>query len=70
MGTFLENKVLKNQSFQTISYTKVESNILYRKKNLKDQVYFLMLKNDFESTNFANFEESVHIFGKSDDDMI
>ena len=29
-----------------------------------------MLKNDFESTNFAIFEEVVHNFGKSDDDMI
>ena len=29
-----------------------------------------MLKNDFQSTNFANFEEFVHDFGRSDDDMI
>ena len=29
-----------------------------------------MLKNDFESTNFAIFEEVVHNFGRSDDDMI
>jgi hypothetical protein len=29
-----------------------------------------MQKNDFESTNFANFEEVVHNFGRSDDDMI
>ena len=29
-----------------------------------------MLKNDFEITNFAIFEEVVHNFGKSDDDMI
>ena len=29
-----------------------------------------MLKNDFESTNLANFEEVVHNFGRSDDDMI
>ena len=29
-----------------------------------------MPKNDFESTNFGNFEEIVHNFGKSDDDMI
>ena len=29
-----------------------------------------MLKNDFESTHFANFEEVVHNFGRSDDDMI
>ena len=29
-----------------------------------------MPKNDFESTNVANFEEVVHNFGRSDDDMI
>ena len=32
-----------------------------------------MLKNDFESQNFAIFEEGrpvVHNFGRSDDDMI
>ena len=29
-----------------------------------------MQKNDFESTNFEMFEEVVHNFGKSDDDMI
>jgi hypothetical protein len=29
-----------------------------------------MPKNDFESTNFANFEEVVHNFGRSDNDMI
>ena len=29
-----------------------------------------MPRNDFESTNFANFKEVVHNFGRSDDDMI
>ena len=29
-----------------------------------------MPKNDFESTNFSNFEEVVRNFGRSDDDMI
>ena len=29
-----------------------------------------MFKNDFESKNFAIFEEIVHNFGKSDNDMI
>ena len=29
-----------------------------------------MFKNDFESTNFAIFEEIVHNFGRSDDDMV
>ena len=31
---------------------------------------FLTQKNDFECTNFEMFEEVVHNFGKSDDDMI
>ena len=29
-----------------------------------------MQKNNFESSNFDMFEEVVHNFGKSDDDMI
>ena len=29
-----------------------------------------MPKNDFESTNFANFEQVVHNFGRSGDDII
>ena len=29
-----------------------------------------MPKNDFESTNFANLEEVVHNFGRSDDEPI
>ena len=29
-----------------------------------------MPKNDFESTNFVNFEEDVNNFDRSDDDMI
>ena len=29
-----------------------------------------MPKNDFESTIFANIEEVVHNFGRSDDDII
>ena len=29
-----------------------------------------MPKNDFEITNSANFEDVVHNFGKSDDDII
>ena len=31
---------------------------------------FLELKNDFENQNFEIFEEVVHNFGKSDDDLI
>ena len=37
----------------------VKTNILHRQQ-----------KNDFESTNFEMFEEVVHSFGKSDDDMV
>ena len=33
-------------------------------------VWFLMPKKDFESTNFANFEEVVHNFSRCEDDMI
>ena len=29
-----------------------------------------MPKNDFESTNFPNFEDVVHNFGRSDNDII
>ena len=29
-----------------------------------------MPKNDFEITNFANFEEVIHNFGRSDDDLV
>ena len=32
--------------------------------------WFLMLKNDFESMNFAIFDEVVHNFGKSEDVII
>ena len=32
--------------------------------------WFLMLKNDFVSQNFAMFEKVVHNFGRFDDDMI
>ena len=42
MGTFLENKVLKNPSFQKISFIKVDLLVKYslQKKNQKDQVDF------------------------------
>ena len=46
------------------------SNILHRKFFLERFDKFLTLKNDFECTNFEMFEEVVHNFGKSDDDMI
>ena len=43
--------------------------IFFAKKSER-LLQFLMLKNDFESTNFAIFEEVVHNFNRSDDDMI
>ena len=45
------------------------SNILHRKKSEISQ-RFLTLKDDFESQNFAIFEEVVHNFSRSDNDMI
>ena len=72
LGTYLENKVLRNQSFQKISFLKglYPSLIFFTEKKSERFHWFLMLKNDFESTNFAIFEEVVHNFGRSDDDMI
>ena len=40
------------------------------KKNSERFRWFLMPKNDFESTNFSNFEKVLHNFGRSDDDTI
>ena len=57
-----KKKYFQNQSFQ--------KNFIYRKKKSERFVWFLMPKKDFESTSFANFEEVVHNFGGSDDDMI
>ena len=57
-------KYFRNQSFQKISFIKVE------KKKSESFSWFFMPTNDFESTNFANFEEVLHNFGRSDDDMI
>ena len=44
--------------------------IFFIEKNLEGFGQFLMLKKDFESQNFAIFEEVVHNFGRSDDDII
>ena len=40
------------------------------KKILERFDQFWIQKNDFESQNFEMFEEAVHNFGNSDDDMI
>jgi hypothetical protein len=61
----------KNQSFQKISFIKVDLLVKYSSQKKKSErfVCFLMPKNDFESTK-ANFEEVVQNFGRSDDDLI
>ena len=73
------HKDFKNKSFQKFSkvfkknsFIKVDLLVKYssQKKSSERFGWFLMPKNDFESTNFANFEEVVHNFGRSDDDMI
>ena len=64
MGTFLENKVFSKSKFSKIIFLKVGLIVQYFLERL-DQ--FLTQKNDFES---QNFEEVVHNFDKSDDDMI
>ena len=73
---FYKTKFFRNQSFQTISLIKVDLQAKYssqKKKQSERFGSFLLTKNDFESkfiTNFANFEEVVHNFGRSDDGII
>ena len=66
---FLEIKYPKNQNCQKIIYNSW-SNILHRFFFTERFDQFLTQKNDFEGTNFEMFEEVVHNFGKSDNDMI
>ena len=63
---------LKNQNFQKKCLLKVGLLVKYSSQNffLERFNQFLTQKNDFESTNFEMFQEVVHNFGKSDDDMI
>ena len=56
----------KNLFFKSLS----PSLILFTEKKSERFCWFLMLKNDFASMNFAIFEEVVHNFGRSDNDMI
>ena len=69
---FQKTKYFKNQRFQKISFIKVDLLVKYfsQKKKFRKICLIFDAKNDFESTNFANFEEVVHNFGRSDDDMI
>ena len=63
----------KNQSVEKVSLIKKlasKSNTLLIKKNLTRFGQFLTLKNDFVNQNLDIFEEVVHNFGKSDNDMI
>ena len=61
-----------NQSFQKSSFIKVDTLVDYfsQEKNSERFSWFLKPKNNFDHTNFANFEEVVHNFGRSDDDMV
>ena len=69
---FRKKKYFINLSFQKHLLIKVDLLVKYSSQKKKSERFgwFLMPKNDFESTNFANFEEVVHNFGRSDDDMI
>ena len=64
---FRKQSTLKIKVFIYTSWS--PSQIFFTEKKIRFG-WFLMPKNNFESTNFANFEEVVHNFGRSDDDMI
>ena len=70
--TLKQSTYLKNQNFQKTFLLKVGLLVKYPSEKffLERFDQFLTKKNDFESTNFEMFEEDVHNFGKSDDDMI
>ena len=63
-----QSTTLKIKVFKKISFIKVDFLVKYFLQKKKSERFgrFLMPKNDFESTNFANFEKVVHNFGKSD----
>ena len=69
---FQITKYFNNQSFQKILFTKVDLLVKYYSQKKKSERFhwFLMPKNDFESTNFAKFEEVVQNFGRSGDGMM
>ena len=65
------NKVLKKSKFSNIFISKSWSpGQIFFTENSERFRGFLMLKNYFEIQNFAIFEEVVHNFGRSDNDMI
>ena len=63
---YLKSKFSKN--FINISWS--SNQIFFTEKNWEGFNQSFILKNDFESQNFAIFEEVVHNYGRSDDDMI
>ena len=69
---FQEIKYVKNQNFQKIFFDKTwsPSQVFFIEIFSERFDQFLTEKNDLESTNFDIFEEVVHNFSKSDDDMI
>ena len=66
-----QSTYIKNQSFQKISLIKVDLLVKYslQKKKIR-KIRFIFDAVKLLCTNFANFEEVVHNFGWSDDDMI
>ena len=65
--------IFRNQSTLKIKVFKRDDFLVkYSSQKRKSERFnwFLMPKNDFESTNFANYEEIIHNFGRSDDEMI
>ena len=73
LDTFLYNKVLSlkvklPKHFNYKSWSPCL--IFFTEKKSERFHWFLILKNEFECTNFAIFEKVAHDFGRSDDDMI
>ena len=61
----LEIKVFEHFTYK--SWSPIQ--IFFTEKKWERYGWFLMPKNDFECTNFANFVEVVYNFGRYDDDM-
>ena len=62
---FRKESTIKTKVFKKFRLLK----LIFTEKKIGN-IQFLMPKNDLETTNFANFEEVVHNFGRSDNDMI
>ena len=65
-----KQSTLRIKVFKKIHESWSPSHIFFTEKKSESFGWFLITKNDFESTNFENFEEVVHNFGRSDNDMI